>query len=336
MAKVILQSKTWFKSVVVLAFALSLLVHGCLAGGNSEPQSLRVGMNNWPGYAIALYAQETGIFKKRGLDVELVRFTNQQDNIRATIRGSLDASFVPLWEAMQVDPGNDRPAYVMVADISHGSDGIVARSSIESLKALRGKTIAAKLGTVSHLILLEALQSQNIPPADVQIKDVSNDTAVQLLEQGKVDAAVVWEPLLSQTATKIKGRVIFTTKDVDSLVIDGLATRSSFAKANQAVLTKFMLAWLDTIHAVSTQPDRVFESIARQLGQTPESVAKDYTGLQKGDAALNRRMFEGRLNEAKQQIVRLLKLDPRHRQVIRDDIDFDSQPMLTAIQQWKP
>lgn len=336
MAKVILKSKTWFKSVVVLAFALSLLVHGCLAGGNSEPQSLRVGMNNWPGYAIALYAQETGIFKKRGLDVELVRFTNQQDNIRATIRGSLDASFVPLWEAMQVDPGNDRPAYVMVADISHGSDGIVARSSIDSLRALRGKTIAAKLGTVSHLILLEALQSQNIPPADVQIKDVSNDTAVQLLEQGKVDAAVVWEPLLSQTATKIKGRVIFTTKDVDSLVIDGLATRSSFAKSHQAVLTKFMLAWLDTIHAVSTQPDRVFESIARQLGQTPESVAKDYAGLQKGDAALNRRMFEGRLNEAKQQIVKLLKLDPRHRQVIRDDIDFDSQPMLTAIQQWKP
>ncbi len=336
MAKVIFKPKTWFKSFVVLAFALSLLVHGCFAGGSGEPQSLRVGMNNWPGYAIALYAQETGLFKKRGLEVELVRFTNQQDNIRATIRGSLDASFVPLWEAMQVDPGNDRPAYIMVADISHGSDGIVARSTVPSLKDLRGKTIAAKLGTVSHLILLEALQSQKIAPAEVQIKDVSNDTAVQLLEQGKVDAAVVWEPLLSQTATKIKGRVIFTTKDVDSLVIDGLATRSSFAKENQAALQKFMLAWLDAIHAVSTQPDQVFASIARQLGQTPESVAKDYAGLKKGDATLNQRMFAGRLQEAKQEIVKLLKLDPRHRQVIRDDIDFDGQPMLKAIQEWKP
>ena len=322
--------------LLVCAFVLSLVIHGCLAGGNRELPTLRVGMNNWPGYMVALYAKEAGLFQKRGLQVELVRFTNQQDNIRATIRGSLDASFVPLWEAMQVDPGNDRPAYVMVADISHGSDGIVARSSVPSVKDLRGKTVAAKLGTVSHLILLEALQSQQLKPTDVKIKDVSNDIAVQLLSKGEVDAAVVWEPLLSETAAKIKGKVIFTTKDVDSLVIDGLATRASFAAAHQAELTQLMLAWLDAIHAVDTQPDRVFASIARQLGQTPESVAKDYSGLLKGGVELNRRMFEGRLEAAKNEIVQLLKLDPRHRQVIREDIEFDRGPMMTAIEQWKP
>jgi NitT/TauT family transport system substrate-binding protein len=293
-------------------------------------------MNNWPGYAIALYAKDAGLFEKRGLNVELVRFNNQQDNIRATIRGSLDASFVPLWEALQVDPGNDRPAYLMAADISYGSDGIVARPEVKSIADLQGKTVGAKLGTVSHLILLEALKSNNLKPSDVDIKDVSNDTAVQLLKQGQLDAAVLWEPLLSQTATEIKGQIIFTTKDVDSLVIDGLATRASFATQHQAELTQFILAWFDTIHAVETQPDAVFKNVAQQLGQTPESFRQDYSGLKKGDITLNQRMFDGRLQEAKQEIIQLLHTDPRHRQVIREDIDINDRPMMAAIQAWKP
>ncbi len=65
-------------------------------------------------------------------------------------------TFASLWELMQADPGNDSPAYVMVTNISAGSDGIVAQPGIQSISDLQGKKIGAKLGTVSHLILLEA------------------------------------------------------------------------------------------------------------------------------------------------------------------------------------
>lgn len=310
-------------------------VHGC-AREHPQPSTLRVGLNNWPGYAIALYAQEAGLFKKQGLNVDLVRFNNQQDNIRASIRGSLDASFVPLWEAMQVDPGNDRPTYLMVVDISSGSDGIVARSGLQSVKDLRGKKVGAKLGTVSHLILLEALKSHQINPQDVTLEDLSNDTAIQRLKAGAIDAAVVWEPALSQTATAIKGKVIFTTRDVDSLVIDGLATRASFAATHQAELTQFILAWFDTIQAVETNPIAVFDVVAKRLGQSREAVMRDYSGLKKGDIDLNRRMFEGRLQEAKRQIVQLLREDSRHARVIREDIEIDDRPVMAAIKSWKP
>ncbi|MBD2578031.1 ABC transporter substrate-binding protein [Oscillatoria sp. FACHB-1406] len=327
------------KPIFLFLFAIALVVttsvQGCVAKLDSSPKPLRVGMNNWPGYAIALYAKDAGLFKKRGLNVELVRFNNQQDNIRATIRGSLDASFVPLWEAMQVDPGDDRPAYIMAVDISYGSDGIVARPNLNSVAELRGKTVAAKLGTVSHLILLEALKASKLQPNDIEIKDVSNDTAVQLLKQGQVDAAVVWEPLLGQTAREIGGKIIFTTKDVDSLVIDGLATRASYANEHQAELVQFILAWFDTIHAVETQPDKVFENIAQQLNQTKESFTKDYSGLKQGDIALNQRMFDNRLQQAKQEIIQLLKNDTRHRQVIREDIQIDDRAVKTAMKEWK-
>ncbi|MCC3508140.1 MAG: hypothetical protein JGK29_03045 [Microcoleus sp. PH2017_17_BER_D_A] len=53
---------------------------------------------------------------------------------------------------------------------------------------------------------------------------------------------------------------------------------------------------------------------------------------------LNRRMFapEGRLKSAKAEIVELLKSDPRHNRVIRQDVEIDSTLVNEAIAEWKP
>jgi NitT/TauT family transport system substrate-binding protein len=269
-------NKSIWKVLFVLTFAIAILFNGC--SQTQELKTMRVGMNSWPGYSIALYAKEAKLFEKRGLNVELIRFNNQQDNIRATIRGAQDMSFVPLWEVMQVDSNNDKPVIVLVADISAGSDGIVARAGIESVKDLKGKKVGVKLSTVTHLILLEALKSQQLKPEDVEIQDVSNERGLELLKAGKLDAAVVWEPSLSKTAKQIGGKVIFTTKDVYSLVIDSLVTGANTIKSNQESVTKFIMAWFDAIHAVNTIPDQVFESIGRQIKQTKETAAIDYSG----------------------------------------------------------
>jgi NitT/TauT family transport system substrate-binding protein len=320
------------------ALLLVLLLHGCAASNNSKLKPLRIGLNSWPGFDIALYAKDAGLFERRGLDVEFVRFDVSQDTGRALMRGSLDAAFVSLWDLMQVDSGSDTPVYIMVTNISHGSDGIVTQPTIQAVEDLRGKTVGAKLGTVSHLILLEALQAHQIEPEEVRIEDISNAIAEQRIQQGKLDAAVLWEPSLSTVATAIDGNIIFTTQDVDSLVIDGLASRSSFIKANSKDLQQFILAWFDLMQAVEDQPDAVFAAVSQQLGQTQESFAKDYAGLLKGDVALNQRMFEpqGRLMEVQSQIIQLLQKDPRHGRMIREDIEINAEPVTAAIQAWKP
>lgn len=324
-------TKLWF----LLGLILSLMISSCTTGLRQHP-SLKIGINSWPGYAIAYYAESTNLFEERGLNVEFIPFNNQQDNIRATMRGALDASFVPLWEVLQADPGDDQPTFLMVADISAGSDGIVAGPGIRTVSDLRGKKVGVKLGTVPHLVLLEALQTEQISPEDVEIVDVSNAISLQQLRAGELDAAVVWEPDLSKTAEDIGGAVVFTTADVDSLVIDGLASRSEFAKTHKKIFTRFMLAWLDAINAVETNPDEVFDVIGRQLEQSKEAFAADYAGLKKGDGAMNQRMFgDGRLTEAIQQITELLAADPRHNRVIRQDIEIYSDPINAAIQLWK-
>ncbi|WP_199246614.1 hypothetical protein [[Phormidium] sp. ETS-05] len=136
----------------------------------------------------------------------------------------------------------------------------------------------------------------------------------------------------------MKGNIPYTTKDVNSLVIDILVTRSGLAKEKQAELTQFILAWFDIMHAVKTNPTEVFAKVAEQLGQTGADFRADYGGLKKGDMAMNRQMFarEGGLVEAKAKILALLREDMRHGRMPREDLGIAGEPVNAALAQWKP
>ncbi len=321
-----------------IVLSLTFLTNACNLAPNQALKPLRVGITSWVGFDIALYAEPSGIFKQRGLEVELIRFENQQDSSRAVMRGALDAAFVSLWDVMQVDPGDGKPLVLMTTNISAGADGIVAQPEIKSLANLRGKKVSAKLATVNHLILLEALKANQIKPSDVQILDYSNEVAAEKIKEGDIDAAILWEPMLGETAKSIKGNIIYTTKQVDSLVIDNLMSSDKIVKAKKAELKQFMLAWFDVMHAVETQPKKVFKVVGKKLGQSEEAFASDYAGLKKGDITLNQRMFapEGRLKSAKTEIVQLLKADPRHNRVIQQDVEIDPSLINEVMAEWKP
>jgi NitT/TauT family transport system substrate-binding protein len=329
--------KPTFLYLFAIALTLTFITNACSFGQNQSLKPLRVGITSWAGFDIARYAEPAGIFQQRGLEVELVRFDNQQDSSRAVIRGGLDAAFVSFWDVMQVDPGNGKPVVLMTTNISAGADGIVAKPEIKSLEDLRGKQVGAKLGTVNHLILLEALKAHQIKPGDVKILDYSNDVAAEKIKTGAIDAAVLWEPMLGETAKNIKGNVIYTTKQVDSLVIDILMSSDNMVKAKKAELKQFMLAWFDVMHAVNTQQTKVFNTVGEKLGQSGEAFASDYAGLKKGDMTLNRRMFaaNGRLNSAKAEILQLLQADPRHGRVIRQDVEIDTTLVNEVMAGWK-
>jgi len=325
-----------FFSLFAIAIALTFTISAC--SFNQPLKPLKVGITGWAGFDIALYAQTAEIFKQRGLNVKLVRFDNQQDSSRAVMNNRLDTAFASFWDVMQVDSRSGYPVVLMTTNISAGSDGIVATSAIKSVEDLRGKRVGTKLGTVNYLILLEALKAHHVKPADVQILDYSNEVAAQKISSGDIDAAILWEPMLRETAKKIQGNVIYTTKQVDSLVIDTLMTSDKTLETKKAELTQFILVWFDIMHAIETNPNEVFAAVGKKLGQSGASFASDYAGLKKGDIAMNRRMFQtnGRLSEARKQIIQLLEEDPRHGQKIRRDAKIDDTLVSKAMDVWKP
>jgi len=156
------------------------------------------------------------------------------------------------------------------------------------------------------------LKLHNIKPNEVKIEDVSNETSAEMMEKGKLDAAVLWQPLLGDTVKKSNGKIVYTTKEIDSLVIDGLVSRSQVLQSKKVESTKFISTWFDVMNALDTKPQEVFQKVGKALQQDSTAFANDYSGLQKGDIAMQKRMFqsEGRLHAATEQLMQLLQEDP--------------------------
>ena len=58
---------------------------------------------------------------------------------------------------------------IWVADYSNGADGLVARRGIGGLRELRGKRVGAEIGSISHYVLLRALDSTGMSESDLTI-----------------------------------------------------------------------------------------------------------------------------------------------------------------------
>jgi NitT/TauT family transport system substrate-binding protein len=158
--------------------ALAMMGNGCHENEESHP--LRIGINDWIGYQIIRYAQQSHLLKKRQISLDLIYFSNLQDATRAMLNGALDATFTTLWDLMQPSPYHERvkPMILWITDISHGSDGIVARPPVQSLADLKGKKVGVKFGTINQLILLEAIALNHLSAQDLIWINLVDDVAI--------------------------------------------------------------------------------------------------------------------------------------------------------------
>jgi NitT/TauT family transport system substrate-binding protein len=321
-----------FFSQMVMGTSLALTHWGC----QSPPlTSLRIGINDWIGYAIARYAKHSGLMKKRGLEIDLIEFMNLQDATKAVLRGSLDATFSTTWDLMNTSVLSAQPVILLVADVSYGSDGIVARAPLKSMKDLQGKRVGVKLGTINELILLEALNFHQISQKAITMIDVSNEIAADKLRTNKIDAAVMWQPLLGQTAKEIQGSIIYTTKEQESLVLDILVTTNPIFQQRKSAFRQFIWAWFDAMAILKKEPEIVFEFLEKELGQSRDSLIESYAGLKPGNIDLNREMLgqSQKINFVLSQTNDLL-IQNNHSQTIRSSIIIPSDFITSSLDQW--
>lgn len=141
-------------------------------------------------------AEQLGIFKKYGLDVEFVSFESDTQAVQALESGAVDV--IAAGGGTAISSGRQGDPNVMVAvGVSRPSDILVASGDIRKPEDLVGKRIAvSQLGGESHATVILALQKLGIDPADVTITQVGGQSdRLAALQAGSVDAAPLDETL---------------------------------------------------------------------------------------------------------------------------------------------
>ncbi|MBS1154731.1 MAG: aliphatic sulfonates family transporter, periplasmic ligand-binding protein [Proteobacteria bacterium] len=248
---------------------------------------VKVGVSDWPGWVAWYVAEQKGFFKKNGADVKLVWFANYTDSISALSSGQLDANS-QTWSDTMGPLAKGLPLKtVLVNDNSAGNDALLVSPKIKSIAELKGKSVALEEFSISHFVLATALAKNGMSIKDVKIVNLSAGDAAAAFMTGRVEAAVVWNPWVSQIEKSGKGKALFTSKDMPGLIPDLLVAQEKAIKGKRKELVGMIKAWFETEKFIRENPDEAVKIMAKVVSLPPAEYKVFLPGTKFFDAAAN-------------------------------------------------
>ena len=261
----------------------------CTKKSRGAPE-LSIGIATWAGFGTGMVGMEKGFFDNIVVETRFLDDSTARHS--AFISGGIDImiSSVDLYaqEAAQQITGQ----LFLVSDESVGGDGIVAADDIKTIADLRGKKVAFNRGGPSDYLLYKALSSKGISIDEIVQMEVDDPSkAGDAFLGGAVDAAVTWEPFLSQVVESGKGHILLTTKDYPDIIVDILVASDKLA-ANEELLKRFMDGWLKSVDYIKAHPKEAAQIMSKGMNLPAEDVEGMMAGLRYADRARNAYFFD--------------------------------------------
>jgi NitT/TauT family transport system substrate-binding protein len=277
------------------------------ASSSSSDVEVRVRVNVWVGCVGGLVANggldtvSDSIYDKKGLKVSFKIIDDWTEGASALATNNVDvmlttADVYAKDYAQFKEKGFGSHAFLMV-DWSRGADGVIGKQGINSIEDLAGKKIAFAPFTPSHFLLWNGLKASGLNTE--QRNEIFNQAVhtkdgiepATLFAQEKVDAAVAWDPDMSDAVAKRPGaKKIYDTRIANRLIADILVVSDSFSAKHPQTLLKFAQGWLEGVEFIKTQPARAYNLIGTIKDfNIPSDLAKTMLGgVKLADYADNR------------------------------------------------
>lgn len=255
-----------------LCLAAVLVFPGAGVVSAQTLRPLRVAHDYWVGYAGFFAAMEKGFFRDAGLRIEEKVFSTPADGLPPLLSGDVDVHLSTLDTFLTAnDRGADRVRVVALIDSSFGADAVIGKAAIAGVAGLRGKKIGVSLGQANHLLLLRALARHKVPVSSVKLVNLNGDDAGNAFAAGKLDAAVTWEPFITQGLSK-GGRVLYSTRDEPDFIINAVGVRPATLAGRRDDLVAFLQAFGRGTDWALANPAEAAAIVAKALEQDAAAV----------------------------------------------------------------
>ena len=125
---------------------------------------------------------------------------------------------------------------------------------------LKGKQIMLEQFSVSHYLVLRALEKHGMKEGDVTIVNTPGDEAGALFLAGGAEVVATWNPHLFLAEEQGKGKVIFSSRDIPGEIIDLVVFDKNVIDNNPNVARAVTYAWYDAMeyfNEASTHEDAI-------------------------------------------------------------------------------
>jgi NitT/TauT family transport system substrate-binding protein len=256
------------------ASAALLLPAGAAA---DEALKLTIGQRgNWD-TAIAHLGTKAGIFKKHGLELELIYTSGSGETLQPVISGSVDLGLAVGTLGAMAAYTKGAPVRIVGAQATGAADYWFAKttSPIKTLQDTAGKTLAYSTnGSSTHSIVRAFVNEFKLTAKPTPTGNPSTTLTAVMTDQ--VDVGWASPPFGLKEIDEGKIRVV--AKATDATLVRGqtirvlVANADSLAKKKDAI-DRFMQAYRETIEYMYGNDPRVMKDFAVFVG-VPEPLAK--------------------------------------------------------------
>lgn len=255
-----------------------------------QEQPLRLRLATWPGYAPLYAVAEQNLAAPT--EVEISTSELAQDNYRAFAEGRVDVLATTLYSAIQFHEQGTTTVIILITDYSNGADAIIARPGIEQVSDLQGQRVGVESGSISHFVLLRALEEAGLGETDVHIVHIGVSEAIDAIEQDEVDAAVVWEPILSGYTNTYDLEPIFTSADLPNEVVDVLVVHPDILEQRTDDLINLARGWDKAVQGWRDGSPEIRQAMADGLNVDVAQLQQDFTTVELIDLEDNTRLLD--------------------------------------------
>jgi ABC-type nitrate/sulfonate/bicarbonate transport system substrate-binding protein len=260
--------------VYLAAIFLSLAVWAPPSWGQAK---VRI---NWTAVSGAMsgvwVAYEEGIFKRNGLEVELIHIPSTSRALQTMLAGEI--AFSPSDVLVSIEASLKGADVVLVAAVTNRLIfSLMARPEIKKVADLKGKRIGiTRIGSSTHTAGLLALGEAGLKPGDYQIlplMEVPNILTALMADQ--IDAGIVSPPTNSRARKAGFTELVNLAKDGPEYPSVALATLRSYIKANEETTARVVRSYAEAVHLFKTNKAVATRVLQKYTKVTDPEVLED-------------------------------------------------------------
>jgi len=319
-------------SVMVLAGCGTVKQKTTFEANGAQQDKIKLTIADTISNPVFRVALNKGIFKKYGIEAEIVTFATPAEGVNALFINQVNIAYGADFPILNAVSKGD---YSIIAatgtglsDESAANWKLFVRKEIQTPADLKGKTVSNFRGTFVSYLWDEYLQQNQLVLDDVKIVGQGGfDESYVALKSGEIDAVWVTGAVLIEKFESIEGVHILTDMS-QTLVRTGgdIVAPDSILSEHPETIANFIRALDEAAQFIKSNPDEVADIMYKEVKQPKEMTVKDLA-FNNWTIEFSQEAFD---SLAKQKAYML------ENGIIKDDFDLDSKIDIAATKQVFP
>lgn len=273
------------RKIYLMLVALAATALALPGTANAQGNKLTIGMPTTPPNVVhmpALVAEELGIFKKNGIEVEAVALDGGVKVFRAMLAGNIDIAQSPgTVTSVAISKGSKVKA--ILGTLYKFEASMVVRDNIKTVADLKGKRIGIQQpGGFADILSKNVLRSAKIDPKDVNFVSIATED-VPALVADQVDTAILHVEQEMQAKAKVPTlHAIARMWELSpKQMYTYYAVKEDTIKNKSAALQAFVTSIIEATRIMYTDKAKVLPIMVKRTGYPPKIIEQTYDLLVK-------------------------------------------------------